>query len=77
MRTRKVHVRVVGRIDGAQAATVTIDCQAGLISVRPLRRRREYTVPLDSVVRHIVASVVRSELADKKRKRTKVRRGSL
>ena len=77
MRTRKVHVRVVGRIDGAQAATVTIDCQAGLISVRPLRRRREYTVPLDSVVRHIVASVVRSELADKKRKRTQVRRGSL
>lgn len=77
MRTRKVHVRVVGRIDGAQAATVTIDCQAGLISVRPLRRHREYTVPLHSVVQHIVASVARAELADKKRKRTKVRRGAL
>jgi len=77
VRTRKVHVRVVGRIDGAQAATVTIDCQAGLISVRPLRRRREYVVPLQSVVRHIVAVVCRSEQADKQRKRTKVRRGSL
>lgn len=77
MRTRKVHVRVVGRIDAAPAATITIDCQGGLISVRPLRRRREYTLPLMAVAQYIMGAVVRSELADKKRKRTKVRRGSL
>jgi hypothetical protein len=78
MRTRKVHVRVVGRIDAAPGATITIDCANGLVSVRPLRRRREYTVTLMSVAQHIMGVVVRAELADKKRKRgTKVRRGSL
>jgi hypothetical protein len=78
MRKRKVHVRVVGRIDAAPAATITIDCANGLVSVRPLRRRREYTVPLMSVAQHIMGVVVRSELAEKKRKRShKVRRGSL
>jgi hypothetical protein len=77
VRTRKVHVRVEGRIDAAPAATITIDCQAGLVSVRPLRRRREYTVRLADLAQHIVGSVVRSELADKKRKQHKVRRGSL
>ena len=77
MRTRKVHVRVVGRIDAAPAATISIDCVNGLVSVRPLRRRREYTVRLIDLAQHIVGSVVRAELAEKKRKRTKVRRGSL
>ncbi len=73
---RKVHVRVVGRIDGAMGAKVTIDRTAGLIGVRPLRRRRTYTLPLIDVARSIVGTVCRAEAGDKPRGR-KVRRGML
>lgn len=73
---RKVHVRVAGRFDNTDGATVTIDRNAGLISVRPLRRHREFTLPLADVARHIVYSVVMAELSEKRRgKRRLVKRG--
>jgi hypothetical protein len=67
---------VIGRIDGSSGAKITIDRNVGLISVRPYRRHREYTLPLLEVARHIVATVVRAEVTEK-RKRHKVRRGVL
>lgn len=72
---RKARCRVIGRIDCSPSATITIDAMAGLISVRPYRRHREYTLPLESVARAIVFQVVTAELKDKKRKKVKVRRG--
>lgn len=80
MRKRKVHIRVVGRLDAAPASTVTIDCAAGLIAVRPLRRRRCYELPLHAVAEMIVVRVVRAELAEKQRQRGRrklARRGRL
>jgi len=74
--TRKAHVRVVGRIDNVQGATVTIDAHAGLISVRPFRRRRQYTLPLADVARRIVYEVASAELAQKRRSK-KAKRGFL
>ena len=44
--------KVCGRLDHASRVsdgTVTIDRGAGLFSVRPLRRRTTYTLPLDKV----------------------------
>src|SRR3990167_1393150 len=44
--------RVVGRLDAAsrvQEGTVTISRTAGTFAVRPLRRRREYLLPLSTV----------------------------
>ena len=50
MTRRKIHLRVVGRFDLAsqrpQVATVSIDRDASLFGVRPLRRRRVYLLPL-------------------------------
>jgi hypothetical protein len=71
--TRKFHARVVGRFDGASSATVTIDRTHGLISVRPLRRRRTYALPLAAIVRHIIYTVVQAELAEKKAQRRRRR----
>jgi hypothetical protein len=85
-RKTKARFRVVGRIDAAHSATVVIDEQAGLISVRPYRRRRDYVLPLVDVARLIVAKVVTAELAEKRRNgqrartrstRTRVTRGLL
>jgi hypothetical protein len=75
--TRRARVRVVGRIDQAQSATVTIDSTAGLISVRPFRRHREYTLPLMAVAQDIVYRVVRAELSEKRKRRKNARRGML
>ena len=73
---RKTRVRVTGRIDNAASATVTIDPKMGLISVKPFRRHREYTLPLETVARMIVYQITTAELADGKRTR-KVKRGLL
>lgn len=73
--------RVVGRFDMAsqpQEATITIERAAGLFSVRPLRRRREYTLPLAHVAEWVVRSILmrehREKLAAKKARRKAGRR---
>lgn len=58
-----MRVRLAGRFDGADAATVTITAgPAPLIEVRPLRRRRAFTLPLVDVARGVIFDVVRAEL---------------
>ncbi len=58
-----VKVKVVGRIDGVQGGTVTIDRDRGLISVRPKGRHREYKLPLAFVAEIIIAKVVKQEVS--------------
>jgi len=83
--TRKARARVVGRFDRAfpTEATVEIDRAAGLITVRPLRKRRSYTLPLASAAEFVVHKVIVAEVAEKKREgqkrrhSNKVKRGLL
>jgi hypothetical protein len=61
--------RVCGRLDMATRpsyGTVTIDRGANLFSVRPLRRRRIYTLPLDNVAEMVVRSIIMLELREKR-----------
>lgn len=77
-RKKRIHVAGKGTlIDGAPSATMTIDTAAGLIGVRPFRRRREYILPLASVAQMIVYRTVTAEVESAKRKRYKVKRGLL
>lgn len=61
----KAHFRVVGRMDSAgriTPGTVTIDRSAGLFTVRPLRRRKVYELPLSEVADMVVARIIRAEV---------------
>jgi hypothetical protein len=49
--------------------TVTIDRGASLFSVRPLRRRRIYTLPLDKVAEMVVQRIIAAEAAERRRTR--------
>jgi len=51
----------------AQSGTVTVDRAAGLFSVRPLRRRRVYTLPLALVASLVVSRIVKAEIAEARR----------
>ena len=57
--------RVAGRFDAGrlQEATVTVDRRRLLFSVRPLRRRRAYELPLALVAEMVCLRVIRFELA--------------
>ncbi|HYM46752.1 MAG TPA: hypothetical protein VES65_11415 [Solirubrobacteraceae bacterium] len=61
---RRARFRLVGRFNGTSSATVIVE-QLGpdqaLISVRPFRSRRLYTLPLAAVARGVIYDVVRSE----------------
>lgn len=66
---RVARYRVVGRLDMASRetpGTVTISRDAGLFTVRPLRRRRVYTLPLDAVAAWVVRSIIASEVRERK-----------
>ena len=70
MKRRSYKIRVkVRRIDRAKEATIMIDRAAGLISVRPLRSRRVYTLPLSAVAEQIAWRVIRFELAEQKKQK--------
>lgn len=60
--------RVVGRLDTVrlQEGTVTVNRASGLIAVRPLRRRREFVLPLSAVAEMVVAKVIKAEVAEKR-----------
>lgn len=69
--------RVSGRLDMAARlgyGTVEIDRNAGLFSVRPLRRRRIYTLPLGTVADMVCRSIIQAEAAEKRRTRKASRR---
>ncbi len=79
----KAKARVFGRFTYAsksEEATVIIDRDLRLFSVRPLRRRRVYTLPLADVaemtVRHIICAEVAEKRKLKRRKRLTVKRFS-
>jgi hypothetical protein len=58
-----MRARLVGRFDGAAAATVTITAGPDpLLEVRPLRRHRSFSLPLAVVARGVIFDVVRAEL---------------
>jgi len=66
----KSRFRVIGTFDlagGAQVATVEIDRDSNIISVRPLRRRRTYSLPLTSVATWICQSIIRAEVRECRR----------
>lgn len=56
--------KVAGNIDGADGATVLVDRERGLISVRPRGRHRTYDLLLTDVAVMIVKKVVVAELAE-------------
>lgn len=66
---RCARFRVIGRFDKAsrvQQGTVTINRDAGLFTVRPLRRHKEFTLPLDKVADMVVQALVKAEVAARK-----------
>lgn len=74
---RRSRFRIFERLDlasQAQQGTVTIDRQQGLFSVRPLRRRRIYALPLAFVARMVCRHVIQLELAEKRAARRKAGR---
>lgn len=73
---KKSRFRVVGTFDlagGAQVATVEIDRASSIVSVRPFRRRRAYSLPLAAVAAWICQSIIRAEVRE--RRATKRGRG--
>ena len=75
--------RVIGDprdLNGARAATITINREAGLISVRPYRQHRAYEWPLAAVARLIICKTIAAEVAERKKSKKKlylVKRGGL
>ena len=66
--------RVVGRLDAAsrvQEGTVTISRAPGTFAVRPLRRRREYLLPLSTVADLVCERILKAELAERRAARRK------
>jgi hypothetical protein len=72
----KRHFRVYGQLDRAgraQAGTVTID-EAGIFHVRPLRRRRTFSLPLSTVADIVCRRIIFTEHAAKRAAKKKARR---
>jgi hypothetical protein len=73
----RARFRVVARLDGAgalQAGTVTVDREAGIMAVRPLRKRRVYRLPLGDVATMVCQVCMRADVREKRaaRKRRKL-----
>ena len=69
MSKRACHFRVSGRLDMASRptfGTVTVERSTGLFSVRPLRRRRLYTLPLSTVAEMVVRTLIAAEVREKR-----------
>lgn len=65
----RAHFRVHGRLDMASRptpGTVTIDRRAGTFTVRPLRRRKTYELPLSDVAAMVVRRIVNAEIFAKR-----------
>lgn len=75
-RKTKARFMVMGRIDGKHSAFITVDEAAGLISVRPYRRRREYTLPLERVCKMIILTVATAEHEEMLQRRRRTRTAS-
>jgi len=71
----KSKFRVFGRFDGVNEATVTIDRGPGTISVRPLRRKREYILPLSEIAIITMERIIKAEAREKMLARKAKRKG--
>lgn len=73
----KTRFRVIGTFDlagGSQVATVEIDRISGIVSVRPLRRRRTYSLPLADVAAWICQATIRAEVRERRHANRRTRR---
>lgn len=80
MKLRGNHFRIAARLDLAsrpQFGTVTIERAADsiLFHVRPLRRRRVYTLPLADVASAVVRQIIAAEVRERRRTRGQRRHG--
>jgi hypothetical protein len=69
--------RVLGKLDSAgrtTAGTVSIDRATGMIEVRPLRRRRTYTMLLSDVATLVCQRVIQHEVAKTRKEKAEARR---
>lgn len=61
--------RVFGRFNGQHEATVTIDRDTGLMTVRPLRMHRTYELPLSWAAEAVMWKCIKADVAEKQRRR--------
>jgi hypothetical protein len=59
--------RLEGRYDGTQGASVLIDRETNLLTVRPTRRKRVYTLRLEDIAHTVILRCVQAELREKKK----------
>jgi len=71
---RQTKFQVLGSFDGVSRATLTIDRVAQLVTVRPLRRHKTYTLPLSEVAEHILWKVARLEATEANKVKVRVKR---
>jgi hypothetical protein len=67
----------MGQLDGAGGArkgTVIIERSAGLLHVRPFRRKRVYTMPLSMVADMVCKRILLNEAAERRAARASKRR---
>lgn len=57
-----------------QRGTVTVDRAARLFSVRVLRKRRVYTLPLDAVAQLVVRTIIVAEVREKRNEKAAKRK---
>ncbi len=71
---RPARAKVIGSFDGVAEATVTMDRARGLFTVRPLRRRRSFELPLSTVAEMVMWRVVKAEVFKKRMDKAKERK---
>jgi hypothetical protein len=71
---RMARFKVYGRYNGKTEATVEVDRNTNLISVRPKHFKKAYEMRLEDVAEVIMWRCIKADLAEKK-KAKKVKRG--
>lgn len=59
--------KLEGRYDGTQGASVVIDRETNLLTVRPTRRQRTFTLRLEDLAQTVILRVIQAELGEKKK----------
>lgn len=72
---RNAFFRLEGRYNGAAGATVIIDRTTNLVTVRPARRRKTYTLRLEDLAQTVILRCVQAEIREKKAAKKAKRRG--
>ncbi len=72
--TRPARVKVLGSFDGVSEATLTLDRAAGVLTVRPTRRRRTFSLPLSTVAEWVMWRVIKAEVFKAKMEKAKTRK---